>query len=348
MSYKRRRILVQLILTLFLLAVLLVGVSAQAPTALPLSEPGPFLVGTHQVVLTDASREDRRVVVKIWYPASAATIDAAPLLDEAPYPVIVYSHGGGGSPSENGTAEHLSSYGFVVIGVSHHDDISGVWVDRPMDIFLALDEMTRLNESGDFEGVADLAQLGLTGWSLGGATTIQLAGARLDRAYHAAWCVDHANTPVCPRQALVDVGWNYMTSVGQFDENGLWYLPSEWQFDAAVTVNPGLSPIFGDKGLTTATIPILQLSGYLDQEALFQEDQVFLFEHLGSADKSLITWIEVGHQLPAVPESMALQVKHFLVAFFGYHLQGREEYAEFLTEDYVNSIEGLHWGVYSE
>ena len=38
---------------------------------------------------------------------------------------------------------------------------------------------------------------------------------------------------------------------------------------------------------------------------------------------------------------------HFATAFFGYYLQGQEAYAQYLTADFVNGVEGLVWGPYS-
>ena len=37
---------------------------------------------------------------------------------------------------------------------------------------------------------------------------------------------------------------------------------------------------------------------------------------------------------------------HFLLAFFGYHLQGEDDYARYLTPEFVEQIDHLAWGVY--
>jgi hypothetical protein len=36
------------------------------------------------------------------------------------------------------------------------------------------------------------------------------------------------------------------------------------------------------------------------------------------------------------------------VAFFGYHLQGWEEYAKYFSEDFVTQYEDLAWGIYQK
>jgi hypothetical protein len=38
--------------------------------------------------------------------------------------------------------------------------------------------------------------------------------------------------------------------------------------------------------------------------------------------------------------------KTLMTIFFGYYLKGQEEYAQNLTEDYVNTLPGLSWGIY--
>lgn len=43
-----------------------------------------------------------------------------------------------------------------------------------------------------------------------------------------------------------------------------------------------------------------------------------------------------------------LRMKHFAVAFFGYHLQGRQEYADYFSEKFVSKQDGLAWGVYEK
>lgn len=40
------------------------------------------------------------------------------------------------------------------------------------------------------------------------------------------------------------------------------------------------------------------------------------------------------------------RINHFVTAFFGRFLQGREDYAEYFSEDFVEQYEDLVWGVY--
>jgi hypothetical protein len=42
------------------------------------------------------------------------------------------------------------------------------------------------------------------------------------------------------------------------------------------------------------------------------------------------------------------RIKHFVTAFFGYYLQGREAYPKYFSEDFVSQFDDLFWGVYSD
>ena len=42
------------------------------------------------------------------------------------------------------------------------------------------------------------------------------------------------------------------------------------------------------------------------------------------------------------------RMDHFVTTFFGYHLQGRDDYAGYFSEDFVERFDDLAWGVYEE
>jgi hypothetical protein len=43
---------------------------------------------------------------------------------------------------------------------------------------------------------------------------------------------------------------------------------------------------------------------------------------------------------------MVARMAHFAAAFFGYHLQGREDLAPYFSEEFVAGHDDLAWGVY--
>ncbi|MFF8602835.1 alpha/beta hydrolase family protein [Streptomyces sp. NPDC015232] len=130
-------------------------------------------------VLHDASRSDLRdparprpVRVYRWEPAEPAA---------GPAPLVVVSHGTGGSGSAMGwLVRPLREAGFRVVALDHHgnDFVGGyepegflhVW-ERPRDVSFVLDALA---------AEEPLGPVGVAGFSLGGYTAAALAGARLD------------------------------------------------------------------------------------------------------------------------------------------------------------------------
>ena len=45
---------------------------------------------------------------------------------------------------------------------------------------------------------------------------------------------------------------------------------------------------------------------------------------------------------------MVARMAHFAVAFFGYHLQEREDLAWYFSEEFVAQHDDLAWGVYAD
>jgi hypothetical protein len=42
----------------------------------------------------------------------------------------------------------------------------------------------------------------------------------------------------------------------------------------------------------------------------------------------------------------AKRMNHFATAFFGYHLQGKSEYRDYFSEEFVSQFDDLAWGLY--
>jgi hypothetical protein len=73
---------------------------------------------------------------------------------------------------------------------------------------------------------------------------------------------------------------------------------------------------------------------------------------LGSHDRYLLTLVDDGDTAALDPLKWPVFL-HFEAAFFGYYLQGHQDYNQYLTADYVNSLEaqmklGMVWGLYTK
>ena len=81
------------------------------------------------------------------------------------------------------------------------------------------------------------------------------------------------------------------------------------------------------------------------QDELYPQNTL-IFEHIGTPEKAMISFVGLDHMMVFKTKSFA-RMAHFTVAFFGYHLQGRDDYAQYFTEEFVNQFDDLAWGVYT-
>lgn len=138
----------------------------------------------------DASR-DRVVPVKIYYPQSGS----------GPFPVILFSHGLGGTrEGYEYLGQCWASHGYVSVHLQHEGSDDAVWkdagfgqrmsamqraagrprnaIDRAKDVSFALDQLTQLNATNaTWRGKLDLTRVGVAGHSFGAYTTLASAGA---------------------------------------------------------------------------------------------------------------------------------------------------------------------------
>jgi dienelactone hydrolase len=151
--------------------------------------PGPHAVAAARYDWVDGARQ-RSVPVKIYSPKGG----------EGPFPVIVFSHGLGGSrEGYEYLGRYWASYGYVVVHVQHPGSDSAVWqgeerekigqalrralanpqvsLERPADVRFVLDRLAALNrDEPTIQGKLDLEHIGMAGHSFGAWTTLVLAG----------------------------------------------------------------------------------------------------------------------------------------------------------------------------
>lgn len=138
----------------------------------------------------DAKR-DRAVPVKIYYPSQ----------DGKPLPVVIFSHGLGGSrEGYEYLGRHWAGAGYVSVHLQHLGSDDSVWkdqpvkergkmlqqsgaslinaVNRPLDVKFALDQLDKLNaeSSSPLAGRLDVARSAIAGHSFGGYTAMAMAG----------------------------------------------------------------------------------------------------------------------------------------------------------------------------
>jgi predicted dienelactone hydrolase len=119
-------------------------------------------------------------------------------------PLILLSHGSGGSAVQMawlGTA--LAQAGFIAVAVDHPGNNANatltaegfaLWWERATDLSQVLDGMLA---DPEFGGRIDPDKIGAAGFSLGGYTVLELAGARTDISVVYKQCREQPDTPEC-------------------------------------------------------------------------------------------------------------------------------------------------------
>ncbi|WP_293898733.1 alpha/beta hydrolase [Phenylobacterium sp.] len=195
------------------------------------AQAGP--VGERHLQTTDATAalrdaEHRSTVrVTVWYPAAAGAVEEridigppgrplflvgavgadAAFADSRPRPVILFSHGFGGSARMMGWfGTALARAGYVVVAADHPgnnalDKMTPAgailsW-DRAQDLRAALDRAAADPTVGPH---LDLKRLGVAGFSAGGFTALVSAGAPVDMGRFMVFCGQHPADGVCAPQ----------------------------------------------------------------------------------------------------------------------------------------------------
>ena len=328
-----------------------------------LSEAGTYDFGTKlEYEFVDTSRGEREVNITVWYPAelpadaapSDYNYDAQPDRSAAPYPLIL-------SSAKVGSifGPHMASHGFVVVGVKGLDYYIP-WdenlVDQPLDILFAL-EQVGANPLEGLEGMIEAGRTGTMGYSFDGYNSLAMSGARLDPDFYLSQCKQAGSM----RPELSDFWIDYYCSPGgdweafaahagaelTSSEDGLWQPMTDERIQAVMPMGPEGAWLFGERGLAAADRPVLILCGTEDVDADYRRETLYIFDHLGAPDKALISFVGEEHGMVESDEPVA-KMKHFAAAFFGYYLQGHEDYSGYFSEDFVKRQADLAWGVYTE
>ena len=153
--------------------------STARPPAAELARSGLAVVGEADVTLTDSARK-RELPVDVTYPNGPG-----------PFPVVVFSHGDGGSGDDTRPlARFWATRGYVVLAPSHRDPPSAkngtdpkAWEARARDLSFLIDSLPAIGERvAPLAGKIDAARVGVGGHSYGAYTAGLLAGATIEAA----------------------------------------------------------------------------------------------------------------------------------------------------------------------
>lgn len=242
------------------------------------TQAGPHAVSSTRVEWKDA-RRDREVPAKIYFPADG----------EGPFPMVIFSHGLGGS--REGYAylgRHWASHGYVSVHLEHDGSDAEVWrgqadaaaemnraakdprnaIDRPKDVSLAIDELTRMNgeKDGPLENLLDVERIAVAGHSFGAFTALAVVGEAGSHAVDGRALADARVKAAIPMSAPVPAA-------------------RQLRFDA----------VYG-----RIATPCLHMTGTLDESPIAftkAEDRRVPYDHIKLADQYLVTFIGGDHAI---------------------------------------------------
>jgi dienelactone hydrolase len=338
------------------------------PVLEDLAERGPFSVGVSTLTLVDESRptdanrdypgaDSRTLVTEVWYPAEGETqsreLRDAPLdRSQAPYPLIVFSHGYTGLRRQSASyTAHLASHGYVVIspdyplsnGTAPGGPRVGDVVNQPGDVSFLIDTFLNFSdEPGNLlQGAIDETAIGLTGHSLGGLTTIlatfgPLADPRVKAAAPLA-------APAClvGSQAYEDSHIPLLV-IGGSDDQVVYFQSIRQAYDAAnspkylLTLLSGNHMCFADIDMDDPAPGTLEAIG----GSTFLEDSIRVAQATG-ADVTTCPVAENGPEPSAQRLAGDRQLeltRVFATAFFDYYLKGDEGAIGVLTSEFAQTI----------
>lgn len=311
-----------------------VGEREDAP---PYALHGPYWVGYREFLIP--KDPDNPIKAHLWYPAlnpfglsetfayhvdlkiaaitepldlhtqGHALHNAAVNLADAPYPLIVFSHGFAvWSAFYAPVVEQWASHGFTVIGIEHHELFDDTYsaipesaIKRPRDVTTALDFAEHLTGTGgEFEGWFDMDRIAVAGHSFGGYTSLAIAGARFDFAAMNMRCAAVPEDDVFAQGLCKPMVGNEaaMARLAGFDPvpEGLWPSFGDPRVDVIVSM-AGDSFMFDQAGLAEITIPMMVLGGTADTGTLYDWGTGPSFEYASSAEKVRVTFLGGEHMI---------------------------------------------------
>lgn len=258
------------------------------------------LCGFQSGVIWDPSRSNwqntahRPIAWSAWYPAAGSqgqvppqegvfdhgdVVWNAPLASAQKFPVIVLSHGTGGTAESLGwLARALALQGYVVLGANHHGN-TGVepycpegflcWWERASDLSILL---SQLGARGVFRDRLDINRVAAVGFSLGGYTVLALAGAQTSLEAFDLWRRANGITQGGPKEfpdaaahipMLMETSVAFRTSWARHSTN---FLDARIKSVVAIAPAPPIRS-FVSKSVQDLRVPITLLTGGADQEA---------------------------------------------------------------------------------
>lgn len=309
-------------------------VGETSPKTSPERSPAKYKVGGTFRQFTPADKaynwrgaKTHALVATIWYPAvpsavvepidipgvsrlfviGSAAQDARLASDAARFPMIVLSHGTGGSALQMawlGTA--LAAQGYIAVAVNHPGNNAtepytaegfSTWWERARDLTVVIDSMLADNTFGSH---IDSDRIGAAGFSLGGYAMIEIAGGVTDVKAFKEFCASSHADNICKSPAefpnLVEDFDNLSKTNADFQaalrHAGDVYRDSRVR--AVFAMAPALGPAFRPISLQKIAIPVMIVAGERDTNVPIESGAKYLAANIPGAKLTILPG-NVGH-----------------------------------------------------
>lgn len=358
------------------------------------------LVNEDQIDVLNYSKDadslyDRSLTIEIWYPAETvsdsstliqyeevmgnannperpiipftflgrASRNARPVVNGAPYPLIIVSHGYTGSRYlMTYLTENLASKGYVVVSIDHTEstfrDAAGfnsTLLNRSLDVLFVLNEITRLEQEANsfLNGLVNPDLTALIGYSMGGYGVINVAGAGYSPQAAGFFSSMSGGSKALQKRTVGNA--EFEASIDPRIKAVIAFAP--W----GMTRN-----VWNVEGLAGIKIPAFFIAGSMDDISGYEKGTKAIFEGAVNSDRYLLTYVNARHNVaPNPPPAEAFEPglhideylryadsvwdmrrinninQHFVTAFLGMHLKDKDSYASYL--DISENEEGKEW-----
>jgi len=229
--------------------------------------------------------------------AGRATKDAILGPSFGKYPLVALSHGTGGSAMQMAwLGTYLAARGYIAVAVNHpgNNALTGYtaqgfvegW-ERAKDISTAITDM--LNDPRFGERI-DIGRIGAAGFSYGGYTMMELAGATTDFSRLLAWCDEVKNA--CNPPEMPDLMQKFQAIRQQADmrdaiqHSGDSYRDS--RIRAVFAIAPAVARAFTPESLQEIPIPVEIVAGASDQIAPPAENAEYFARNITGAQLTIL------------------------------------------------------------
>jgi predicted dienelactone hydrolase len=281
--------------------------------------------------------------------------DAAPDLKQAPFPLVIVSHGYPGSRVLlTYLTENLASKGYIVVAIDHtestHHDLQGfpsTLLNRNKDILFVLNQIADLGKTGSnnfLAGLVDADHTALIGYSMGGYGVLNVAGAGYSEKFAGFFGAMTSGSKAI--QVLTSNNEQYKSSFDSRIKAVVAFAP--WGMQRGVWDTEGL------KGLK---VPVFFVAGSQDDVSGYEDGTKAIFDGAVNADRYLLTYENARHNTaPNPPPPASLQPgfpmadyyhyaepawnehrinninQHFVTAFIGIYLK-KKDFGKYLMPD---------------